>query len=171
MTLVYASKNNEWCNTYSKCTLKSGTQWGGSFYRKSIHGTATKVGGEFSTVKVNNLPTMPKTAQKGDFTFTYTGDANASETICISNKRPSSVQITGCPENMIDYDKAKDIFTCRIKKEDGGCEISSIGGAKVDENTCTASIDISPSSCPAGYNKKASNAQNPLAKVQEEQVG
>ena len=31
--LAYASKNNEWCVTYSKCTFRPGTQWGGKFFQ------------------------------------------------------------------------------------------------------------------------------------------
>ena len=30
--LAYASKNNEWCVTYSKCTFRPGTQWGASSF-------------------------------------------------------------------------------------------------------------------------------------------
>ena len=112
---------------------------------------------------------MPTTAQKGGFTFTYTGDASASETICISEKRPSSVQITGCPENMIKYDEANDAFTCSITKQKGECQIRSIGGVDVDKD-CKASIDIRPPSCPADFPNRKPAAQNPLAKVQEDQV-
>ena len=34
--LAYASKNNEWCVTYSKCTFRPGTQWGGNFFQHKI---------------------------------------------------------------------------------------------------------------------------------------
>ena len=34
--VVYASKENEWCTTYEKCVLKTGTQWGGSFFQHMV---------------------------------------------------------------------------------------------------------------------------------------
>jgi len=32
--IIYGSKNNDFCATYSQCNIVAGTQWGGTFYRK-----------------------------------------------------------------------------------------------------------------------------------------
>ena len=32
--IVYATKENAWCTTYSKCDIAAGTTWGGKFFRK-----------------------------------------------------------------------------------------------------------------------------------------
>ena len=32
---VYATGNNTFCATYSKCTIVNGTQWGGAFFKKN----------------------------------------------------------------------------------------------------------------------------------------
>ena len=67
--------------------------------------------------------------------------------VCCSAKRPSSVQITGCPENKITYDESSDTFTCSNFTTSGGdCELSRIGGQDVNSD-CVAKITLRPS-CP-----------------------
>ena len=127
--IVYNSKSNEFCSTYSQCNLKSGNSSGGSLYKKNIRGTANEVGEEFSTVKVKK-PTMTESFiqhKKDGVTFKIFGDTKAKPTICYGPKRPTQVRITGCPQESIDYDEAEDKFICNINKTvEGECEIKEI---------------------------------------------
>lgn len=93
---------------------------------------------------------MP-TATKNGITFTYTGDAQATALTCVGEKRPSSANISGCPEAKITYQN--DTFTCGYDTKLGDCAIAAIGGQKVDAN-CVASIQLTPPTCPVGTSKQ-----------------
>ena len=69
--IVYSSKNDDFCTTYSKCEIdqkhQDGTQWGGTFYRKiksKSPGYSSKNSGSYNQAKecINlNDPTNEET--------------------------------------------------------------------------------------------------------------